>query len=305
MKIIKSATEKTYERDTQLTRAVMDIIDDVRARGDAALLEYTAKFDHLQTHTVKVDPAQVKAAYDLIAPETLEAIRFAESQIRFFAEKQRACLQDLTVQSVVEGLELGHRMIPVERVGCYVPAGRHPLPSSALMGIVTAKVAGVKEVIACSPAVAEYGGVHPAVLVAMDIAGADDIYCMGGAQAIAAMAYGTESIQKVHLIAGPGNRYVTEAKRQILGDVGIDSLAGPSEVLIIADHTANPTYVAIDLLAQAEHDPDAKLILVSTDQGLIDGTLQEVERLLPTLSTKDVASVSWNNNGQSYLADSM
>lgn len=305
MKTIKSAAKKTYQRDMELTRTVMDIIDNVRANGDQALIEYAEKFDHMKIDTVKVAPEAVKAAYDQVDAETLEAIRFAESQIRFFAEKQRECLKDLTVHSAVEGLELGHRMIPVERVGCYVPAGRHPLPSSALMGIVTAKVAGVKEVIACSPAVKDYGTIHPAVLVAMDIAGADEIYCMGGAQAIAAMAYGTETIRKVHLIAGPGNRFVTEAKRQILGDVGIDSLAGPSEVLVLADHTADPTFVAIDLLAQAEHDPNAKPILVSTDEKLIEGAMAELERLLPTLETKEVAAQSWADNGQVYLAEDM
>ena len=166
-------------------------------------------------------------------------------------------------------------------------------------------MAGVKEVAACSPAFHGFDSIHPAVLVAMDIAGADEIYCMGGAQAIAAFAYGTESIKKVDLIVGPGNRFVTEAKRQVLGDVGIDSLAGPSEVLVLADETANPTFVAIDLLGQAEHDPNAKPVLVCTSQEVIDKAMKELERLLPTLETKDVASQSWNDNGAIYLADSI
>ena len=239
----------------------------------------------------------MKAAYSQVDEETLNAIRFSAGQIRFFAQEQRKCLKDLHIQSKVPGLEIGHRMIPVEACGCYVPAGRHPLPSSALMGIVTAKVAGVQRVAACSPAVQGCGTIHPAVLVAMDIAGADEIYCMGGAQAIAAFAYGTQTVGKVDLIVGPGNRYVTEAKRQVLGDVGIDSLAGPSEVLIIADDTANPTFVAIDLLAQAEHDPNAKIILVSTSQSLAEESIREVERLLPTLETRDVAEEAWRDNG--------
>ena len=173
------------------------------------------------------------------------------------------------------------------------------------MGIVTAKVAGVSHVAACSPAYQGFGGIHPAVLVAMDIAGADEIFCMGGAQAIAAFAYGTESVPQVDLIVGPGNRFVTEAKRQVLGDVGIDSLAGPSEVLILADESADPTFLAIDLLSQAEHDPVSKAILVETDEGVIRETQKEIERLLPTLETQDVAGRAWQDNGAIFLAGNM
>lgn len=280
-----------------------DIIDAVKKDGDKALLGYAEKFDHIKMETVKISKAEVEAAYKKLDEETLRAIRFAASQIRFFAEKQRACLQDLEIPGKVPGLMLGHRMVPVECCGCYVPAGRHPLPSSALMGVITAKVAGVKHVVACSPAFHGVGSIHPAVLAAMDIAGADEIFCIGGAQAIAALAYGTESVPKVDLIVGPGNRFVTEAKRQVLGDVGIDSLAGPSEVLVLADKTAKPRFVAIDLLAQAEHDPNAKPMLVATDRALIDKVLQELKALLPTLSTKDVAEKSWADNGYIYLAD--
>lgn len=305
MEIIKQPEKKTYERDESLTRSVMDIISNVRRNGDKALIEYAAKFDKMDIDSVRVPPEAVQAAYAQVDEETIEAIRFSTGQIRFFAEHQRECLKDLDIPSRVAGVELGHRMIPVERCGCYVPAGRHPLPSSALMGVITAKVAGVKEVCACSPAFHGFGTIHPAVLVAMDIAGADEIYCMGGAQAIAAFAYGTESIKKVDLIVGPGNRFVTEAKRQVLGDVGIDSLAGPSEVLVLADETANPTYVAIDLLGQAEHDPNAKPILVCTSREVMDKALTELQRLLPTLETKDVAGQSWQDNGAVYLADSI
>ena len=215
MKIIKQPEKKTYERDENLTRTVMDILDNVRENGDKALIEYAAKFDKMDIKTVRVDPELVKAAYHQVDEATLEAIRFSADQIRFFAEQQRTCLKDLDIQSKVPGLEIGHRMVPIERVGCYVPAGRHPLPSSALMGIITAKVAGVKEVAACSPPFHGFNMIHPAVLVAMDIAGADEIYCMGGAQAIAALAFGTETVKPVDLIAGPGNRFVAEAKRQV------------------------------------------------------------------------------------------
>lgn len=305
MKILKQAEKKTYQRDSQLTRTVMDIIDNVCENGDRALIEYAAQFDGMEIESVRIDEKTIKAAYDKVDEETIEAIKFAAGQVRFFAEKQKECLKDLDIQSKIQGLEIGHRMIPVERCGCYVPAGRHPLPSSALMGVITAKVAGVKEVAACSPAFKGFGTIHPAVLVAMDIAGADEIYCMGGAQAIAAFAYGTETITKTDLIVGPGNKFVTEAKRQVLGDVGIDSLAGPSEVLIVADETANPTFVAIDLLGQAEHDPNAKPILVCTSETVIEAAMKELDRLLETLETKDVAGQSWQDNGQVYLADSI
>lgn len=305
MKTIKQPEKKTYERDESLTKTVMGIIDDVRANGDKALVKYAAMFDKMDIETVRVPQETIKAAYDLVDAETIDAIRFSAGQIRFFAEKQRECLKDLDIQSRVEGLEIGHRMIPVDRCGCYVPAGRHPLPSSALMGIITAKVAGVKQVAACSPAFRGFGTIHPAVLVAMDIAGADEVYCMGGAQAIAALAFGTETVEKVDMIVGPGNKFVAEAKRQVFGNVGIDSIAGPSEVLVLADESANPTYVAIDLLGQAEHDPNAKPILVTTSEELIRSTMAEMERLLPTLETKDVAAQSWEDNGAIYLADSI
>ncbi|MBR4249101.1 MAG: histidinol dehydrogenase, partial [Verrucomicrobia bacterium] len=297
MKIIKEAKKKTYERDGKLSAAVSEIIENVKQNGDAALKEYAARFDHMEIDTVRVSRETVEAAYRQLDQETIDTIRFSAGQIKFFAEKQLECLKDLDIESRIPGLRIGHRMIPVERCGCYVPAGRHPLPSSALMGIVTAKVAGVKSVAACSPAYAGAGTIHPAVLVAMDIAGADEIYCMGGAQAIAAYAYGTETVKKTDLIVGPGNRFVTEAKRQVLGDVGIDSLAGPSEVLIIADETAKPDFVAIDLLSQAEHDPDAKAVLVTTSEALAKEAEAKLYELLKDLPTRETAEVSWENNG--------
>lgn len=305
MKAIKKAEKKTYQRDAALTSTVMDIIDEVRAHGDDALVRYAKKFDHIDIASVKVPPEDVKKAHEQVSADTVKHIRFAAEQIRFFAQEQLKCLQPLHINGKVEGLELGHRLVPVESCGCYIPSGRYPLPSSALMSVIVAKVAGVKHAAACSPPFAGYGTIHPAVLVAMDIAGADEIYCMGGAQAIAAFAYGTETVKKADLIVGPGNKYVTEAKRQVLGDVGIDSLAGPSEVLIVADESANPTYLAIDLLAQAEHDPNAKPILVCTDEKTIEETQKELERLLKDLPTRDIANQSWNDNGDIFLADNM
>ena len=303
MEILKKPAQKTHGRDYELTKTVADIMDNVRNNGDKALYEYTAKFDNINVESVRVSEEAIKAAYDAVDPETLEAIRFSAGQIKYFAEKQKECLKDLSTPSKIAGLELGHRIIPVDRCACYVPSGRHPLPSSALMGIVTAKVAGVKEVVTCSPAFRGYDTIHPAVLVAMDIAGADEIYCMGGAQAISALAYGTETVKKVDMIVGPGNKYVAEAKRQVLGDVGIDSIAGPSEVLIIADETSDPTLLAIDLLGQSEHDPNAQAVLVCTSRSVIDEAMAELDRLLPTLETQEVAGASWRDNGTVYLAD--
>jgi histidinol dehydrogenase/sulfopropanediol 3-dehydrogenase len=304
IRTIKRGEKKTYRRDQELTKAVMDIIDDVRTNGEAALISYAEKFDHITIAGVRVDPGLVKKAYEQVQPETVKHITFAADRIRAFAKRQLDCLKPLHYNDI-PGLELGHRLIPVEKCGCYIPSGRYPLPSTALMSVAVAKVAGVRRVAACSPPVAGYGAIHPAVLVAMDIAGADEIFCMGGAQAIAAYAYGAGAVPKMDLIVGPGNRFVTEAKRQVLGDVGIDSLAGPSEVLIIADETANPVHIAIDLLAQAEHDPNAKPILIGTDQGIIDRALIELERLLKDLPTREVAARSWADNGAVFLAGSI
>ena len=305
MKIIKQPVAENHQRDSELTKTVAAIIDRVRNEGDRALLAYAEQFDHVKLDSLRVSPETIRAAYDQIDAETLETIRFSASQIETFAKAQRDCMKDLNMQSVIPGLEIGHRLIPVERCACYVPAGLHPLPSTALMTIVTARCAGVRHIAACSPAVRGGNTIHPAVLVAMDIAGADEIYCMGGAQAVAAFAYGTETIQKVDMVVGPGNKYVAEAKRQVQGVVGIESVAGPSEVLIIADETADPTLLAIDLLGQAEHDPNTQSILVCTSEEVIEKTLPEIDRLLETLDTKDVAGTSWKNNGTVYLADDM
>ncbi|MDO4960583.1 MAG: histidinol dehydrogenase [Eubacteriales bacterium] len=303
MKIIKQPLAGSHARDSQLTKLVADIIDKVQAEGDSALLSYTEQFDRVKLSLLRVDEATIKAAYDQVEPETVETLKFAAGQIEYFATRQRECLKELSIESKVPGLEIGHRMVPVDRCACYVPAGRHPLPSSALMTIINARVAGVKEIAACSPAFNGGSTIHPAVLVAMDIAGATEIYCMGGAQAIAAFTYGTETIKKVDMIVGPGNKYVAEAKRQVQGIVGIDSVAGPSEVLIVADETADPKFLAIDLLGQAEHDPNAQSILVCTSEEVINKTLPIVDELLAGLETSDVAGASWRNNGTVYLAD--
>lgn len=247
----------------------------------------------------------IQAAYRQVAPETVAYLRKAAAQITFYAEQQKKCLLPLETDSPVPGVRLGHRLVPVEAVGAYVPGGRYPLPSTALMLAIPARVAGVRRIAACSPPSRDHGTIHPAVLVAMDLAGVTEVYCVGGAQAVAALAYGTETIPKVDLIAGPGNRFVTEAKRQVLGEVGIDSLAGPSEVLIIADATARPDFVAIDLLAQSEHDPNARATLVTTSAALGKAVLEKAEQLAGTLPTGAAAWKSWQDNGMVMVADSM
>lgn len=303
MEWIKKAAKKTYERDQQLMDLVSGIISNVRLHGDQELIKLAEQFDHVSLESVKVNEETISEAYKKVEPKTLDALKFAAKNIRFYAENQYQCLKAMGGCNPVPGVTLGHRLIPVERCGAYIPGGRYPLPSSALMSILTAKIAGVKSVAACCPPARDYGTIHPAVLVAMDIAGADEIYAIGGAQAIAALAYGTETIPKVNMIVGPGNRFVTEAKRQVLGDVGIDSFAGPSEVLILADEASNPNFVAIDLLAQAEHDPNTKTILVCTDRKMIEAVQQSLEKYSDELSTNRIASQSWKDNGQIILAD--
>lgn len=304
MKILKEAKSKTYERTEKLSDAVRNIIKEIKQNGDCAIRELNHRFDGIERQELRISPAEIEAAYKIVAPDTIKYLQFAASQITFYAEKQLSCLQELKVESPVEGVTLGHRLIPVNACGAYVPGGRYPLPSTALMLAIPAKIAGVKRIIATSPASKEYGTIHPAVLVAMDIAGVNEIYCVGGAQAIAAMTYGSETINPVDMIVGPGNRYVTEAKRQVLGTVGIDSLAGPSEVLIVADGTTNPAYTAIDILAQSEHDPNARAILLTTDIAFAAKVTSEIREFLKNLPTAAIASKSWQDNGVILLADS-
>ncbi|MDR1257596.1 MAG: histidinol dehydrogenase [Spirochaetaceae bacterium] len=306
--LIKQARQAAREDDGALERTVREIISDVRGRGAEALFEYAERFDGARPRTLRVGREAVLAAYDEVPAETLAALRFAHGRIKNFAERQRSTLKELRFTDGAGALEMGHRLLPVDSCGCYVPAGRNPLPSSALMSVTTARAAGVRRVAAASPAF-DGRGVHPAVLAAMDIAGADEIYCMGGAGAIAAFAYGLRDcgLAKVDMIAGPGNRFVTEAKRQVAarGAAGIDGAAGPSEVLIIADGTANPHFVAIDLLAQAEHDADAAARLVCTSRAVLEAALAELESLLADLPEDGAAALSWRNNGEAFLADSL
>ncbi len=304
MLVFKEARRDISAEKSSVEQVVREIVQQVRSRGDAALRDYTEKYDGLRLDAVKIPAEEIRKAYSMVSPEIVQDLKFAAGRIRKFAEHQRSCLKDLSCE-ISPGVTLGHRLIPVESCGCYVPAGRYPLPSSALMSIIPAKVAGVKRVAACSPASRTDGGIYPVVLVAMDIAGVDEVYCMGGAQAIAAYAYGTDSVPSVDIIAGPGNRYVTEAKRQVSGDVGIDMLAGPSEVVIIADDSANPLWVAVDSLARCEHDPNSWTILVTTSKALAEKVTAEIKKQLETLKTAELAGQSWENNSKILIADSI
>ena len=303
MHVLKEAA-KVDSNASEVTQLVADLMAEVRAGGDDAVRRLTERFDGVQLDALEVPPEALKKAYDLVEPQTVETLEFAAEQLRSFASRQRGCLQELSVETL-PGITLGHRLVPVESVGAYVPAGRYPLPSTALHSVIPAKVANVGHIAACSPPSREHGGIHPAVLVGLDIAGVDQVFCMGGAQAIAAFAFGTGSVPAVDLIVGPGNRYVTEAKRQISGRVGIDMLAGPSEVLIIADDSADPRWVAVDLLAKCEHDPNSISWLVTTSPELAQAVIDMIEPECSTLGTGELALQTWKDSGRVIVVDSL
>jgi len=302
MKIIKDA-KKGKMQEVDVRQKVFNILEDVRKNGDQALIEYNKKFDDY-TGNMRITADDIKRAYDSLDEQVIKDIRFAAERIRRFAEIQKDSMREVK-EVLSPGVILGHRIIPVQSCATYIPGGRYPLPSSALMSIIPAKVANVPRIVACSPPDSDVGSINPATLVAMDIAGADEIYCMGGAHAIGALAYGTETIKPVDMIVGPGNIWVTEAKRQVFGTVGIDFLAGPSEVLIIADETAEPDFIASDLLAQSEHDPNARGILISLSEDLAHRVISSLEKLLADLETEEVARKSWQDNGQVIVVDSV
>ena len=284
----------------QVKATVEDILADIEARGDAAVRELSEKFDRWQPERFRLSQAEIDASVAALPQRTIEDIRFAQAQIRRFAEIQRAALQDVEKETF-PGVTLGHRNIPVASVGCYVPGGKYPMVASAHMSVLTAKVAGVARVIACAP---PHGGRHnDAIVTAMHLAGADEIYCLGGVQAVGAMAIGTETVEAVDMLVGPGNAYVAEAKRQLFGRVGIDLLAGPTETLVIADDSCDGELVATDLLGQAEHGPTSPAILLTNSQTLIDETMVEIDRQLQTLETADVAGQAWRDYGQIILCD--
>ncbi|TNY35494.1 histidinol dehydrogenase [Thermomonospora catenispora] len=294
--------ERATADDDRVAATVRDILDAVRARGDAAVREYSAAFDDWSPASFRLDPDEIARIVAEVPRQVLEDITWVQDQVRRFAERQRASIEDFEIETL-PGVRLGQRNVPIRAVGAYVPGGRYPLTASAHMTIVTAKVAGVPRVAACTPPIR--GRVPAATVAAMHLAGADEIYLLGGVQAMAALAIGTESIDRVDLIAGPGNAYVAEAKRQLFGEVGIDLFAGPTEILVIADETADPFVVAVDLLSQAEHGPDSPAVLISTSEQVARKAMAHVERLLGDMPTRDFAAPAWRDHGQVLVVDDL
>ncbi|MGI4807647.1 MAG: histidinol dehydrogenase [Janthinobacterium lividum] len=289
-----SATELREASDA-VRKTVEGILEQVERDGDSAIRALSAKFDNWEPESFRLTQAQIDEAIAKVPARDLEDIRFAQAQVRKFAEAQKACLTELEIETR-PGVVLGHKNIPIQAVGCYVPGGRYPMVASAHMSVLTASVAGCPRIIACAPPFK--GGAHPAIVAAMHMGGAHEIYVLGGVQAIAAMAIGTETIAPVDMIVGPGNAYVAEAKRQLFGRVGIDLLAGPTETLVIADDTVDAEICATDLLGQAEHGPTSPAVLLTTSERLARETLTEVDRLLGILPTADIARQSWAEHGE-------
>jgi sulfopropanediol 3-dehydrogenase len=293
--------ETKLETDTKVREIVEGILADIEQRGDEAVREYSTKFDSWSPGSYRLTPEEILACYDQVPQQAQDDIRFAQEQVRNFAQIQRDSMKDVEVETL-PGVTLGHRHIPVNAVGCYIPGGKYPLIASAHMSVVTAKVAGVKRVIASAPPF--NGRPHPSIVVAMDMAGADEIYTVGGVQAVGMMAIGTDSIDPVDVIVGPGNAFVAEAKRQLFGRVGIDLFAGPTETLVIADETVDGELCAADLLGQAEHGPNSPAILLTNSAKLARDTMAEVERQLTILPTAEVAGKAWAEYGQVIVCDS-
>jgi sulfopropanediol 3-dehydrogenase len=292
--------EEIASDDVKVRRIVEDLLADIGKRGDAAVREYSEKFDKWSPPNFRLSREQIDACYEALDEGTINDIRFAQEQVRNFAQAQREALRDVEVETR-PGVILGHKNIPVSSVGCYVPGGKYPMVASAHMSVVTAKVAGVPRIVACAPPFK--GGAHPAIVVAMDMGGADEIYVIGGVQAVGAMALGTDTIRPVDMLVGPGNAFVAEAKRQLYGRVGIDLFAGPTETLVIADDSVDGELCATDLLGQAEHGPNSPAILLTNSESLARDTMRQVEAQLQTLETADIAGVAWRDYGQVILCD--
>jgi sulfopropanediol 3-dehydrogenase len=289
------------EDDAKVRGSVEAILKDIETRGDAAVRDLAMKFDRYAPPAFRLSPSEIEAAMAKVAPRDMEDIRFAQAQIRRFAEAQRASMRDVEVETL-PGVVLGHRNIPVQSVGCYVPGGKFPMVASAHMSVLTASVAGVPRIIASAPPV--NGEPHPAIVAAMHLGGAHEIYVLGGIQAVGAMALGTETIRPVDMLVGPGNAFVAEAKRQLFGRVGIDLFAGPTETMLIADDTVDAELCATDLLGQAEHGYNSPACLITNSRKLAEGTIREIARLLSILPTADTAAISWRDYGDVILCDS-
>ena len=301
---LKSAPTKSFVDTAQdeVQTAVRTVIADIRDRGEAAVRDYSEKFDHWSPASFRLTPEQISEIIATLPQQVIDDITFVQQQVRHFAQVQRDSLRDVEVETL-PGVFLGHKNVPVQAAGAYIPGGKYPLTASAHMTIITAKVAGVPRVVACTPPIR--GEIPAATIAAMSMAGADEIYLLGGIQAIASMAIGNEVMDKVDLIAGPGNAFVAEAKRQLYGEVGIDLFAGPTEILIIADDAADPFVVAVDLLSQAEHGPESPAILVTTSESLARQAIEHIEAILPEMPTKDYAEPAWRDYGQVVVVDNL
>jgi len=302
VKVLKAsrAAEAVAADDAKVRSTVEHLLADIAARGLAAVREMSVRFDGWDRDDYRLSQAEIEACVAQLTPRDLDDIRFAQTQVRNFAEHQRAALHDIEVETL-PGVVLGHKNVPVEAVGCYVPGGKYPLLASAHMSVVTARVAGVKRIVTCAPPFK--GKPAPAIVAAQHLAGADEIYCLGGIQAVGAMALGMEGLDSVDMLVGPGNAYVAEAKRQLFGRVGIDLFAGPTETLVIADDTVDGELCATDLLGQAEHGPNSPAVLLTTSEKLAHATMKEIERLLKILPTASVARVAWEEYGSVLVCD--
>ncbi len=301
LKSAVSAENVAVDRSA-VKQVVTEVIAGVRERGDDALRTYSEKFDRWSPASFRLSEDQIDDIVTGVPRQVIDDITFVQEQVRNFAQAQLATMAPLEIETM-PGVTLGHKHIPIQATGAYIPGGRYPLVASAHMTIVTAKVAGVPRVAACTPPIR--GEIPAATIAAMQLAGADEIYLMGGTQAVAALALGTQTIDKVDLIAGPGNAYVAEAKRQLFGEVGIDLFAGPTEIMVIADESADPFVVATDLISQAEHGPDSPAILITTSEDLARKAMAFVEAILPGISTRDFAEPAWRNHGQVIVVDDL
>jgi sulfopropanediol 3-dehydrogenase len=302
--LLKSPSQTNPNRGSspEVRAIVESVIDDIRARGDEAVREYSQKFDNYAPESFLVTDEQLQEIMARVPQQVIDDILFVQEQVRLMAQKQLESLADFEIETL-PGVLLGQKNIPIQAAGAYIPGGKYPLLASAHMTIVTAKVAGVERVAACTPLIK--GEVPDATVAAMHLAGADEIYLLGGIQAVAAMAVGTETIQPVNLLAGPGNAFVAEAKRQLFGEVGIDLFAGPTEVLIVADEHADPFVVAVDLLSQAEHGPDSPAVLITTSEDLGRQVIEHVDTLLVDMPTRDFAAPAWRDWGAVHVVETL
>ncbi|GGG87617.1 histidinol dehydrogenase [Salipiger pallidus] len=300
LKTARSA-EMRSEDDAKVRASVEDILKDIETRGDTAVRELSERFDSYTPASFRLTQAEIDALIAQLTPREIEDIKFAQAQVRAFAEAQRASMLDIEIETL-PGVILGHKNIPVQSVGCYVPGGKFPMVASAHMSVLTAAVAGVPRIVACTPPFK--GKPNPGVIAAMHFGGAHEIWVLGGIQAVGAMAIGTQSMEPVHMLVGPGNAYVAEAKRQLYGRVGIDLFAGPTETMVIADDTVDAELCATDLLGQAEHGYNSPAVLVTNSEALAKATLAEIERILTVLPTADTARKSWEDYGEVILCDS-